>query len=120
MSFLSLFLGEKKKTAIASVLTMNPEVWTMDEPLSALDYKLRKAMQLELKQLQRRLGITFIFVTHDQEEALSMSDRVHPHLPGRLPGAFGTSDAVMQCSSAPRQPASVCESATATSSMRAV
>lgn len=53
-----------------------PKVLLLDESLSALDYKLRKQMQSELKQLQRQLGITFIFVTHDQEEALSMSDRI--------------------------------------------
>ena len=54
----------------------NPKVLLLDEPLGALDYKLRKTMQLELKNLQQRLGITFIYVTHDQEEALTMSDRV--------------------------------------------
>ena len=68
--------GQQQRVAIARAIVNRPSVLLLDEPLSALDYKLRKAMQLELKQLQRRLGITFVFVTHDQEEALSMSDRV--------------------------------------------
>ena len=68
--------GQQQRVAIARAVVNRPQVLLLDEPLSALDYKLRKAMQLELKQLQRRLGITFVFVTHDQEEALSMSDRV--------------------------------------------
>lgn len=75
--------------AIARAVVNQPQVLLLDEPLSALDYKLRKAMQLELKQLQRRLGITFIFVTHDQEEALSMSDRVAVMNAGRIE-QFGT------------------------------
>jgi spermidine/putrescine transport system ATP-binding protein len=62
--------------AIARALVNKPLVLLLDEPLSALDYKLRKAMQIELKELRRTLGITFVFVTHDQEEAFSMSDRV--------------------------------------------
>ena len=61
-----------------------PSVLLLDESLSALDYKLRKAMQIELKQLQRQLGITFLFVTHDQEEALSMSDRIVVMNGGRI------------------------------------
>jgi spermidine/putrescine transport system ATP-binding protein len=68
--------GQQQRVAIARAVVNEPIVLLLDEPLSALDYNLRKAMQIELKQLQRRLGITFIFVTHDQEEALSMSDRV--------------------------------------------
>jgi spermidine/putrescine transport system ATP-binding protein len=68
--------GQQQRVAIARAIVNHPSVLLLDEPLSALDYKLRKAMQIELKQLQRRLGITFVFVTHDQEEALSMSDRV--------------------------------------------
>lgn len=68
--------GQKQRIAIARAVVNEPLVLLLDEPLSALDYNLRKNMQIELKQLQRRLGITFIFVTHDQEEALSMSDRV--------------------------------------------
>ncbi|OGT37238.1 MAG: putrescine/spermidine ABC transporter ATP-binding protein [Gammaproteobacteria bacterium RIFCSPHIGHO2_12_FULL_38_14] len=68
--------GQQQRVAIARAAVNRPRVLLLDEPLSSLDYRLRKTMQIELKQLQRRLGITFIFVTHDQEEALSMSDRV--------------------------------------------
>jgi spermidine/putrescine transport system ATP-binding protein len=68
--------GQQQRVAIARAVVNRPLVLLLDEPLSALDYRLRKTMQLELKQLQRELGIAFIFVTHDQEEALSMSDRV--------------------------------------------
>ena len=68
--------GQQQRIAIARAVVNKPKVLLLDESLSALDYKLRKQMQLELKQLQRKLGITFIFVTHDQEEALSMSDRI--------------------------------------------
>jgi spermidine/putrescine transport system ATP-binding protein len=76
--------GQQQRVAIARAIVNRPSVLLLDEPLSALDYKLRKAMQLELKQLQRRLGITFVFVTHDQEEALSMSDRVVVMDAGRI------------------------------------
>ncbi len=62
--------------ALARALVNRPEVLLLDEPLGALDLKLRKAMQLELKALQDRLGLTFVYVTHDQEEALTMSDRI--------------------------------------------
>ncbi|CAH0533500.1 Spermidine/putrescine import ATP-binding protein PotA [Vibrio stylophorae] len=68
--------GQQQRVAIARAVVNQPKVLLLDESLSALDYKLRKKMQMELKQLQRRLGITFVFVTHDQEEALSMSDRI--------------------------------------------
>ena len=68
--------GQQQRVAIARAVIKGPRVLLLDEPLSALDYKLRKQMQNELKRLQRELGITFVFVTHDQEEALSMSDRV--------------------------------------------
>ncbi|EGR0494757.1 spermidine/putrescine import ATP-binding protein potA [Vibrio cholerae MZO-3] len=68
--------GQQQRIAIARAVVNKPKVLLLDESLSALDYKLRKQMQSELKQLQRQLGITFIFVTHDQEEALSMSDRI--------------------------------------------
>lgn len=68
--------GQMQRVAIARAVINNPKVLLLDEPLGALDFKLRKAMQLELKQLQKSLGITFIFVTHDQEEALTMSDRI--------------------------------------------
>jgi spermidine/putrescine transport system ATP-binding protein len=68
--------GQQQRVAIARAVVNQPLVLLLDEPLSSLDYRLRKTMQIELKQLQTQLGITFIFVTHDQEEALSMSDRV--------------------------------------------
>lgn len=68
--------GQMQRVAIARALINRPKVLLLDEPLGALDLKLRKQMQLELKHLQRQLGITFIFVTHDQEEALTMSDRI--------------------------------------------
>jgi spermidine/putrescine transport system ATP-binding protein len=68
--------GQKQRVAIARAIINNPKVLLLDEPLGALDMKLRKQMQIELKSLQRKLGITFVFVTHDQEEALTMSDRI--------------------------------------------
>ena len=68
--------GQQQRVAIARAVVKRPKLLLLDEPLSALDYKLRRTMQIELKRLQRELGITFVFVTHDQEEALSMSDRV--------------------------------------------
>ena len=68
--------GQQQRVAIARALVNNPKVLLLDEPLGALDYQLRKKLQLELKNLQRGLGLTFIFVTHDQEEALTMSDRI--------------------------------------------
>lgn len=68
--------GQKQRVAIARAIVNEPKVLLLDEPLSALDYKLRKQMQTELRQLQQRLGITFIFITHDQEEALAMSDQI--------------------------------------------
>lgn len=68
--------GQKQRVAIARALINRPQVLLLDEPLGALDLKLRKQMQLELKRLQKKLNITFIYVTHDQEEALTMSDRI--------------------------------------------
>ncbi|QIG51876.1 ABC transporter ATP-binding protein [Nordella sp. HKS 07] len=68
--------GQQQRVALARALAPHPKVLLLDEPLSALDLKLRQAMRAELKQLQRATGITFVFVTHDQEEALSMSDRI--------------------------------------------
>ena len=72
----SLSGGQQQRVAIARALVNEPEVLLLDEPLGALDLKLRKEMQLELKNMQQRLGITFLYVTHDQEEALTMSDTV--------------------------------------------
>lgn len=68
--------GQQQRVAIARAIVNNPKILLLDEPLGALDLKLRKQMQLELKNLQKSLGITFIYVTHDQEEALTMSDRI--------------------------------------------
>lgn len=68
--------GQKQRVAIARALVNRPKVLLLDEPLGALDLKLRKQMQVELKHLQRQLGITFVYVTHDQEESLTMSDRI--------------------------------------------
>jgi spermidine/putrescine transport system ATP-binding protein len=68
--------GQQQRVAIARAVVNKPRLLLLDESLSALDYKLRKQMQNELKALQRKLGITFVFVTHDQEEALTMSDRI--------------------------------------------
>ncbi len=68
--------GQRQRVAIARALVNNPRVLLLDEPLGALDLQLRRAMQLELKKLQKKLGITFIYITHDQEEAINMSDRI--------------------------------------------
>ncbi|ORM86386.1 putrescine/spermidine ABC transporter ATP-binding protein [Mixta gaviniae] len=76
--------GQQQRVAIARAVVNRPKVLLLDESLSALDYKLRKQMQNELKALQRKLGITFVFVTHDQEEALSMSDRIVVLRDGRI------------------------------------
>ena len=72
----SLSGGQQQRVAIARALAVKPKILLLDEPLGALDLKLRKDMQVELKNIQKRLGITFIYVTHDQEEALSMSDTI--------------------------------------------
>ena len=76
--------GQRQRVALARALVNRPRVLLLDEPLGALDLKLREQMQGELKKLQRQLGITFIFVTHDQSEALSMSDRVAVFNNGRI------------------------------------
>jgi putative spermidine/putrescine transport system ATP-binding protein len=76
--------GQRQRVALARALVGQPQLLLLDEPLGALDLKLREQMQSELKALQRRLGITFIFITHDQHEALSMSDRIGVFNKGRL------------------------------------
>jgi putative spermidine/putrescine transport system ATP-binding protein len=68
--------GQRQRVALARALINHPKVLLLDEPLGALDLKLRQQMQIELKTIQKRVGITFIFVTHDQEEAITMSDRI--------------------------------------------
>ena len=76
--------GQRQRVALARALVLEPPVLLLDEPLGALDQKLRKEMQVELRDLNRQLGITFVYVTHDQEEALAMSDRVAVMTDGRL------------------------------------
>jgi spermidine/putrescine transport system ATP-binding protein len=76
--------GMQQRVALARALVMNPKVLLLDEPLGALDQKLRKAMQVELKRIQRDVGITFIVVTHDQEEAMAMADRIAVMEAGRI------------------------------------
>jgi len=76
--------GQRQRVALARALVNRPKVLLLDEPLGALDLKLRREMQVELKQIQREVGITFVFVTHDQEEALTMSDRIAVFNDGRV------------------------------------
>ena len=76
--------GQQQRVALARALVNMPSALLLDEPLAALDLKLREAMQLELKRIQREVGITFIFVTHDQHEALTMSDRIAVMSRGRV------------------------------------
>ena len=76
--------GQQQRVALARALVLRPAVLLLDEPLGALDAKIRKQLRLELKALQEEVGITFVFVTHDQEEALSMSDRVAVMSAGRI------------------------------------
>ncbi|GAA1507063.1 ABC transporter ATP-binding protein [Nocardioides humi] len=76
--------GQRQRVALARAIVLQPRVLLLDEPLGALDLKLREQMQVELKQLQRELGITFVFVTHDQEEALTLSDRIAVFDAGRI------------------------------------
>lgn len=85
--------GQKQRVAIARALINNPKVLLLDEPLGALDLQLRRAMQAELKRLQKKLGITFIYITHDQEEAINMSDRIAVMNEGRFE-QIGTPDEV--------------------------
>ncbi|MBI3951212.1 MAG: ABC transporter ATP-binding protein [Acidobacteria bacterium] len=76
--------GEQQRVAVARAIVLEPEALLLDEPLAALDFKLRKEMQLELKRLQRQLNISFLLVTHDQEEAMTMSDRIAVMAAGRI------------------------------------
>lgn len=85
--------GQKQRVAIARALVNNPKILLLDEPLGALDLQLRRAMQLELKRLQKKLGITFIYITHDQEEAINMSDRIAVMNNGRFE-QIGTPDEI--------------------------
>lgn len=85
--------GQKQRVAIARALVNNPKVLLLDEPLGALDLQLRRAMQIELKHLQKKLGITFIYITHDQEEAINMSDRIAVMRDGRIE-QIGTPDEI--------------------------
>ncbi len=84
--------GQQQRVALARALAPKPKVLLLDEPLSALDFKLRKEMQIELKRLQSETGVTFIFVTHDQEEALTMSDRIAVMNEGRILQIGGPKD----------------------------
>jgi spermidine/putrescine transport system ATP-binding protein/putrescine transport system ATP-binding protein len=84
--------GQRQRVALARALILRPKVLLLDEPLGALDKKLREEMQIELRQLQRQVGITFVFVTHDQEEALSMSDRIAVMHKGKVAQIAGPKD----------------------------
>ena len=85
--------GQKQRVAIARALVNSPKLLLLDEPLGALDLKLRRAMQIELKRLQKKLGITFLYITHDQEEAINMSDRIVVMKDGRFE-QIGTPDEI--------------------------
>ncbi|MGD9508022.1 MAG: ABC transporter ATP-binding protein [Geminicoccaceae bacterium] len=87
--------GQRQRVALARALVLEPEVLLLDEPLGALDLKLRQQMQGELKALQRKVGITFVFVTHDQDEALGMADRVAVFNQGRIE-QIGTAEQVYE------------------------
>ncbi|MDF2782515.1 MAG: Spermidine/putrescine transporter family protein ATP-binding subunit, partial [Geminicoccaceae bacterium] len=87
--------GQRQRVALARALINQPEVLLLDEPLGALDLKLRQQMQTELKALQRKVGITFVYVTHDQEEALGMSDRLAVFNHGRIE-QIGTPEAIYE------------------------
>src|SRR5262249_42053682 len=92
--------GQQQRVALARALVLRPKVLLLDEPLGALDAKLRKALQLELVGLQRDVGITFVYVTHDQEEALTMSDRLAVMDSGRVAQVGSPRDVYEQPSSA--------------------
>lgn len=92
--------GQRQRVALARALVLEPRILLLDEPLGALDLKLRKEMQLELKHLNKELGMTFVFVTHDQEEALTMSDRIAVMSNSRI-AQLGTPAEIYEC---PRTP----------------
>ncbi|BEL02852.1 ABC transporter ATP-binding protein [Actinoplanes sichuanensis] len=92
--------GQRQRVALARALVNRPKVLLLDEPLGALDLKLREQMQVELKQIQREVGITFVFVTHDQDEALTMSDRVAVFESGRI-AQVGTPEEVYERPASP-------------------
>lgn len=85
--------GQRQRVAIARALVNNPKVLLLDEPLGALDLQLRRTMQMELKHLQKKLGITFVYITHDQEEAINMSDRIAVMRDGKIE-QIGTPDEI--------------------------
>src|SRR5262249_41248818 len=92
--------GQRQRVALARALVNRPKVLLLDEPLGALDLKLREEMQVELKAIQRQVGITFVFVTHDQEEALTMSDRIAVFNGGRI-AQMGTPEEVYERPASP-------------------
>ena len=95
--------GQRQRVALARALVIKPKVLLLDEPLGALDLKLREEMQVELKGLQRDVGITFIFVTHDQDEALTMSDRIAVFNNGRIEQIGSAAEIYEQPASAVRR-----------------
>jgi ABC-type Fe3+/spermidine/putrescine transport system ATPase subunit len=101
--------GQQQRVALARALINRPAVLLLDEPLGALDLKLRRQMQVELKEIQHEVGITFVYVTHDQEEGLAMSDRIAVMQDGRVIQAFPRTS-----TSAPRRPSSPASSASRT------
>ncbi len=105
--------GQRQRVALARALVNRPAALLLDEPLGALDFKLRKEMQLELKRIQQRTGTTFVYVTHDQEEALTMSDRIAVMSKGKVE-QFGRS--AHASTSAPPPPSSPASSASPTCS----
>ncbi len=88
--------GQQQRVALARALVNHPKVLLLDEPLGALDLKLRKQMQLELKRIQQEVGITFVYVTHDQEEAMTMSDRLAVMRHGKIE-QIGAPESVYEC-----------------------
>ena len=96
----------QQRVALARALVNLPKVLLLDEPLGALDLKLRKELQVELKRIQREVGITFVYVTHDQEEALTMSDRIAVMNRGRVEQVGGARGGLRPARRRPSSPAS--------------